>query len=325
MATIRKRGKSWQALVRLRGHNASGTFDTRRQADAWAADIEYQIRQGTYGKPADGTFGDLMERFAEKVAPSRAGARWERVRLRRFQRDPIAGVALADLKTQHFADFRDRRLAAVSPGSVNREINLLGAVCRYALREWHLLDHHPIQGLERPTDPRPRDRRIDGDEIRRVCAALGWSEAAPVTRQQEVAWAFLVALETAMRLGEILALTRDDVDLAGRYVTVQTSKNGDRRHVPLTRHAVDLFRLVVDKPARLVEVGRDVASALFRRARIDAGIEDLRFHDTRHEALTRLARKLDVLDLARMVGHRDPRSLMIYYNATATEIASRLD
>ena len=55
-----------------------------------------------------------------------------------------------------------------------------------------------------------------------------------------------------------------------------------------------------------------------------AGLENLTFHDTRHEGLTRLARKLDVLDLARMVGHRDPRSLMIYYNATATEIAGRL-
>jgi len=67
------------------------------------------------------------------------------------------------------------------------------------------------------------------------------------------------------------------------------------------------------------------ADALFRRVRDRLGIENLHFHDTRHEATTRLARKLDVLDLARMTGHRDPRSLMVYYNATASEVAGRLD
>lgn len=58
---------------------------------------------------------------------------------------------------------------------------------------------------------------------------------------------------------------------------------------------------------------------------INAKFVDLTFHDARHEACTRLARKLEVLDLARMIGHRDPRSLMIYYNPTASEIAERLD
>jgi integrase len=266
-----------------------------------------------------------MKRFSETVSPGRAGARWEIVRLNKLLSDPISQIPLSELKTQNFAEFRDRRLTFVSPGSVNREINLLGAVCRYALREWHLLDHHPIQGLERPKDPRPRDRRISEDEIERICRALDWRGVAPQSAYQEIAWAFLVALETAMRLGEILALTSADLNLRGRFVTIQISKNGDKRQVPLSRRAVELFRLVADREGKFLKVGRDVASVLFRRARIDAEIEDLRFHDTRHEALTRLAQKLEVLDLARMVGHRDPRSLMIYYNATATEIASRLD
>ncbi|MDP5208124.1 site-specific integrase [Microbulbifer sp. 2205BS26-8] len=325
MATFIRRGKTWRAQVRLRGQSASATFDSKRQAQEWAQDIEYQIRQGTYGKPNAGTFGDLMKRFAESVSPSRAGARWEAVRLKKLLKDPISQIFLSELKTQHFAEFRDRRLTTVSSGAVNREINLLSAVCRYALREWHLLDHHPIQGLERPRNPRPRDRRINEQEIDRLCTALDWREMAPQTYRQEVAWAFLVALETAMRLGEILALTRDDLDIPGRYVTVQNSKNGDKRHIPLSRRAVELFQMVEDRSRGFLRVGRDMASAMFRRARIDVEIDDLRFHDTRHEALTRLARKLDVLDLARMVGHRDPRSLMIYYNATATEIASRLD
>jgi integrase len=64
--------------------------------------------------------------------------------------------------------------------------------------------------------------------------------------------------------------------------------------------------------------------ALFRKCRDRAGIVGLHFHDSRHEAITRLAQRLDVLDLARMVGHRDLKMLQAYYNATAEEIAARL-
>ncbi|WP_444909668.1 hypothetical protein [Microbulbifer sp. TRSA005] len=145
MATFTRRGKAWRAQVRLQGHSVGASFDTKRQAQQWAQDTEYQIRQGEFGKPQAGTFGDLMKRFSETVSPGRAGARWEIVRLNKLLSDPISQIPLSELKTQNFAEFRDRRLTFVSPGSVNREINLLGAVCRYALREWHLLDHHPIQ------------------------------------------------------------------------------------------------------------------------------------------------------------------------------------
>ena len=64
--------------------------------------------------------------------------------------------------------------------------------------------------------------------------------------------------------------------------------------------------------------------ALFRKARDRAMIEGLTFHDSRHEAITRLAGRLDVLELARMVGHRDLRMLMVYYNKTAAELADKL-
>jgi len=70
-----------------------------------------------------------------------------------------------------------------------------------------------------------------------------------------------------------------------------------------------------------------VASATFQKAcRAEkVKIENLHFHDTRHEAITRLAKKLDILDLARMTGHKDLKSLMTYYNATPAEIAAQLD
>lgn len=160
---------------------------------------------------------------------------------------------------------------------------------------------------------------------------------------------FLLALETAMRIGEICDLDWNNIYLQDRYLTVLISKNGDARDIPLSSRAVELLEMMKAYSRTLVhereiidEFGRktiirampvfykdyrasaDKASALFKKYVKEANIQDLTFHDTRHEACTRLARKIDVLDLAKMIGHRDPRSLMIYYNPTATEIANRL-
>ena len=142
---------------------------------------------------------------------------------------------------------------------------------------------------------------------------------------------FLFALETAMRVGEIIGLTWDSVSYEGRFVTIPKSKNGDTRQVPLSSRAVELLKKLegIDKE-RCFTVDSRSMDTLFRKARTRASktipdILTLHFHDTRHEAITTLAKKLTVIQLARMVGHRDLKSLMIYYNETATELASLLN
>ena len=141
----------------------------------------------------------------------------------------------------------------------------------------------------------------------------------PVTKQQRIAAAFLFAIETGMRAGEICKLTADDV--SGRVARVVDPKNGEDRDVPLSPRALKLWSLVPDG------FGLSAASldAMFRTARNErTTIKGMTFHDTRHEAITRLAKKLHVLDLARVVGHKDIRKLMIYYNESAEDIAGKL-
>ena len=173
---------------------------------------------------------------------------------------------------------------------------------------------------------RPRDRLILPHEVEAICGQLGYMDGIPIeTLQQQIAAGFLLALETAMRAGEIFGLEWQRVQLRRRFVRLADSKNGDGRDVPLSARAVQLLEMMkgVDRD-RVFTVDSQVASTLFRRARVRAKIGDLTFHDSRHDAITRLARKLPVMDLARMVGHRDIRSLMIYYNATAESIAALL-
>lgn len=133
--------------------------------------------------------------------------------------------------------------------------------------------------------------------------------------------AFLFALETAMRAGEILALVETDVHLKERFVRVAQSKNGDSRDVPLSQAAIAILKLL---PGHVFNVDAATRDVMFRRARTAAKIENLHFHDTRAEAIWRLSRKLDPLELARVVGHRDLRSLMLYYRPTVSELATRL-
>lgn len=314
MATFTKRGGRWRAQVRVQGTSDSATFATKREAQAWAFAREEALRSGY--RASDRLVRDAFERYGREVSPGKKGAHKELLRLKALARDPLADIRLADLRHGDLAQHRDRRLLKVSPASVNRDLNLISAVFTRCVREWHWLDENPCRKLDRPKNPPPRDRRISDDESELVLFELSQGD-----RNREVGTMFLLAIETAMRLGELASLRWENVH--EKHVTLLDTKNGDRRHVPLSSRARELLS-PRQESGGVFQVSAASASTLFRKAVRRAGIQNLHFHDTRHEALTRLARKLDVLDLARMVGHRSTASLLIYYNARPDEIADRL-
>lgn len=134
----------------------------------------------------------------------------------------------------------------------------------------------------------------------------------------------MLALETAMRSKEIMDLQWKHIHLDEKYLTLMDTKNGDKRDVPLSQKATELLKLALNRhPEKVFTISSELRDTLFRKYR-PFHLRHIVFHDTRHEAITRLARKVDVLDVARIIGHRDLKSLMIYYNASASEIAKRL-
>lgn len=303
----------------MRGVYRSVTRDTKAEARQWADELERQIRTGEYWTGTGHTLREAYDRYARETGADRR--RWDRNRLARLSRDPSADVPLAELTPAHMAALRDRLLERMKASSVNRELNQVSGVLSKARREWGWIKNNPLSQVDRPRDPPPRDRRISDDETNRVLNALGWAGEVR-TKQHEVAVIWLLALETAMRFGELSTLCWENV--RERHVVLEDTKNGDRRYVPLSSRARELFELVPGEGEQVFSVSAASASTLARKAIARAGIENLRPHDTRHEAITRLARKIDIMDLARMVGHRDLRSLKIYYNPTADEIADRL-
>ncbi len=324
MATIIQRGTKWRAQVRREGQSLSGTFETKSEAKVWATQQEAHWAQTSadHGVDMSHTLDEAMERYLVEVSPTKKGERWEVIRLTALRSDRLAAVPFSRLSATHLAQWRDQRLLQVSPATVNRELNLLSAVLTRAKQEWRWASSNPISEIKRPTNPPPRDRRISPDEQQKVVAALGYRGGVAMSKQQEVAVLFLLALETAMRKGELLGLRWEDV--AERSLMLRETKNGSRRQVPLSSRAVELLGALSRERERCFSVAQESADTLFRRACRQAEVEGLHFHDTRHEAITRLAAKLTVLELARMVGHRDLKSLMIYYNATPAELADKL-
>lgn len=320
MPSIRKRGTKWRAEVYKNGLRESDTFRTKQEAVQWALQREAELGGG---KLPDHSFGDALKRYAKDVAPSHRGAKWELVRLASLQAEKIAKRPLAKLAAPDFVEWREARLKDVSPGTVSREMTLMRSVLRIAWKEWHWLRANPMADVKPPRTPPSRKRRITDEEVERVVIATGLSDGLTAeTAMNRVGLAFLFALETAMRAGEIMGITWPDV--GDKSVRLPKTKNGDERRVPLSPRAREILATLprTDRPAfDLLPGTRDV---FWRRAVSDTKIPDLHFHDSRAEAIWRLSKKLDVMELARVIGHRDLKSLLIYYQTSADELADRL-
>lgn len=324
MPTFRKRGRSWEVQVCHKGVRRTATHPTKTAATLWASQSIADIEAADGRIVPDRPFSDLLERYRDEVSVTKRGERWERLRIGLILRDEIANVRLPVLSAVHFAAWRDRRLTSVSPASVRREWTLLSHALGVAVREWQWLLENPLKSVRRPAAPQSRDRRISDDEIEHLLFALGYERSrTPVTLSARVGAAFLFGIETGMRAGEIAGMTWGRI--VDRVVHLPLTKNGTSRSVPLSTEARRILdQLHVDGDS-VFGLTTSQVDALFRKARAKALIENLHFHDTRHEAITRLSRRLDVLDLARMVGIRDLRILMVYYNAKAEELVGRLD
>jgi len=323
MASIKKHKNGWRAQVSKRGRRSSKILPSKNAATLWAIEQETLFSEGR-GTISGYTVGDAFDRYAAEISPTKKGERWEVVRLKKLKRCPLAAIPIERIQGQDVQDWIDDQ--TLSPGSVIRELNLIQSVIRHA-RKWRWTLSDPFSDLDRPKAPKHRDRVISGQEIALVLEHSGFVDGAVCSsKSAQVGLMFVLALETAMRAGEIAGMRWEDCYLVERYVHLPDTKNGKARDVPLSNRAVELLRS--QKPqdeGRVFSVSASVLSALFRKIRHKAKLDGFTFHDARHTAVTRLARKLSVLELARMVGHSDPKMLMIYYNEHASQLASKLD
>ena len=341
MATLVQRASGlWQAKVRKAGAKpVSRTFATKLQAREWAAAQEADIARGEWRDRKTVrrmTVAQLLNNYEADVLPGKKSRNVAKYHVARLRED-LGHLALTSLTSAALAEWRDARLRCVASATVNRELSTLGGVLTWARKDLDLPIEHVVSAIRRPSQGRARDRRLEGDEERRLLAALkdharqvnGARRAGAYRVGTRNPWMLPVvrlAIETAMREGQLLALRWDNVDLKARTAHLEDTKNGDARTVPLSSRAVSILKaLPRSKDGRVFPLSKLAVQQAWRRARARAGIEDLHFHDLRHEAASRLGEKLsNVLDLAAVTGHKDLRMLKRYYHPRATDLAKKL-
>lgn len=336
MATYQKRGSAWRVIVRRKGKTLTGTFDSKVEAESWATKTEAELLNGASVESAieavkteGSTVADLFIRYADEVSPTKGGWRWESVRLKCLaQQAPFDRQALS-ITGPDMADWRDKRLTQVKPSTVNRELNLISAVFTRAIREWRLgMTVNPVHLISRPKNPKPRTQRVSEQDRQAIITQLGWDgRSQPANSKQWAAFTFCLGIETAMRKGEILKLTWSNVHLDDRYAHLPHTKNGEERDVPLSTQAITLLKLITARhpSGKVVGITSGNFDKIFREARRAVGLMHVRMHDSRREAATTMSKKLaNVLELAAVTGHRDLKTLRIYYQPKPGDLAAKL-
>lgn len=333
MGTVTKRaaagGVRYRAQVFKHGVRDGRTFESRIEAEDWIVTREAEIlRLG--GPLSRRTVAEAIEKYRDTAPRPRADV----LRYGRLLRSSWARLEIGALTTAHLAAWRDARLLEVQPATVVREMTVLRTVLETARIEWGWIERNPLQDVRRPREPPARRRVITEAELAAMRAALGFDGTNVRTIGHETAVALLFALETAMRAGEIVGMRWADIDIERKQVRLPKTKNGERRDVPLSIAAIALLEVLRAK--RMIRVRRAPAAGrvfhvdarsldvTFRRARTAAGLAGFVFHDSRATAITRLAKKLQPLELARMTGHKNLNELLSYYAEPAESIAERL-
>jgi len=326
MASIRKRGNSWQARVARKGFpDETATFKSKTEALEWCRNIESSMDAGRYVRTkeaGDTPLAELLKRYREAVTPLKRGAHDEAIRLKALERRRFAKLSVLNVTPQAIAAFRDERLAECNPATVIRDLAVLSSIFNHARREWGMDFPNPVQLVRKPVAPAGRDRTLSSTEEERLIAA-----AAPIGRRNPLLQPLLVlALESAMRRGELLSLRWEHVHLDRRCVFLPQTKNGTPRWVPLSTRATNALEALGGAAEGAVfPIAQAALDKCFKRACGRAEIADFRFHDLRHTATTRLAAKLpNVIELAAVTGHRSLQMLKRYYHPTAESLAAKI-
>jgi len=350
MASIRKRSNKWQARVRVKDFETiEKSFSSKADAEAWAKITEAEIIRGVYIKRTlaeQTTLSEALGRYRKEITPHKRGAAQELKRIQSWLSNKLAGKSMASLRAQDFAKWRDQRLLDVSPATARLDLAVISNLFNIARKEWGFDGLiNPIEGIRMPTVQNARHRLFyDGEEALLIGAMEPVSRDAKGRLVQGCANPWVkplvqLALETAMRRGELLSMKWENIRLADRVAHLPMTKNGSGRDVPLSSTAIEILKSlprtlrgpVFQTTAVAINLAFPRAVKRARRAYVNNGgkddrmLTDLHFHDLRHIAVTRLAEKLpNIIELAAVSGHTDVRMLKRYYHPKAEVLAQKL-
>ena len=329
MASFKPHAKGWRAFICINYQRESATFRTKREAEIWASRRETEIRTGANLTASEKyTLAQAIERYRDEVSPTKRGHNWEFLRLNAFLRDKVLPIhkPLTHCTSDAIGKYRDARLQLVAKSTVLRELGLLSSMLEEARREWKWIETNPVKDVRKPRAPDHRNVIITTSQIKQVLKHLDYTKDMPVRSIScACGFAFLFALRTGMRAGEICGLTWANVkdDYCILPVTKTTPRN-----VPLSKKSkLILERMKGFDKDYVFGIKANTLDAMFRRARNRAKLEGFTFHDARHTAATWMVNsgKVNVLELCKIFGWSDTKQALTYFNPNVSDLSKKLD
>ena len=341
MASIQKRGESYRVRIIRNGYPPqTKTFSTKLDAIRWARNIETQIDQGLLSSHREQTtrmvdkvisFKEAANHYMKTHSIHKKIVRCESSRLRilikRWDQLPVEQVDKLAVLT-----LRDDLLKLGRSGeTINHYFNTISKLFQMLEGDWDLVVPNPIKGIKRMPAPQGRTKRVNAkmeEHLLASCHELSLPLLSSIIQ---------FAIQTGMRRGELMGLSWSDIDLPNRRAYLHTSKNGEPRQVPLTKRAIAVLEslnkgdddLVFPMSLNVLRNQYERAIAYSKEIWNEAGInpfDDLRFHDLRHEALSRLSDAgLNVIELSHISGHKTLGMLKRYTHPSHKAIFSKLD
>jgi integrase len=341
VASIQKRGSTYRARVIRRGYpTQSKTFNTRIEATKWARGIEAQIDSGTLQTTKQPSIQLINTDTPFKVAADYY-IKTHTIHKRNYKSETYiinalirywGDISICKIDIPKALKVRDDLLANKRTGdTINKYFNAISKIFQMLQNEWSLSLNNPIKGIKRMSANPGRTKRINGLIEKTLI------QAAQNTSPRLLMNILELSLETGMRRGELMGLNWIDIDLEKRRIYLHITKNGEPRQVPLTQKAVAILKEIPrSNPDKVFPVSLCWLRKRFEVTRNSAKgkwchpgenpFNDLRFHDLRHEALSRLSDAgLNVIELAHISGHKTLAMLKRYTHPSHEAIFAKLD
>ena len=311
MGCVRKRGNSWNAQVRISGWRSfTKTFQTKLDAKQWIINLENEIKS----KPLPENniknlkLKDLFNKYKFEILPKLKSHKIVSYKLNLLSKLWLGEIKVINLTKGHLEQFCKDRKLVVKDGTIKSELMLIKRIVKIATDKWNYgIPFDAFYGIELPSPHKPRNRRATQEELSILIAH------ANKQRNTYISTIIQFAVETGMRRSEILKLRWIDVNLKTRIASLDDTKNGDERHIALTKTAVQLLSNLTQLSDFVFPISANCLRLAWERCRKKSNIKGLRFHDLRHEAVSRYFEMgLSVPEVALISGHKDVRQLFRY-------------
>jgi len=323
MSSIQKVNGKWKAQVCKVGFpRRSKTFSTRAHAISWANSTEHQLEQyKVYGYDKtllNNKLSHLIDRYQATKSVFKRSYKKEVYILRKWKNTPLAQMRVGDISTVMIVSLVDRWKGEIKPASIRNYCAVLRHIFNVAINEWGYHMDNPVSKVKMPKSAETPLRRIRDEHLKELNKIFR-------ERQSVMRWIVIFGLETAMRRGEIVNLKWEDIDRSKNTARISESKSGRVRCVPLTPRAIECLESVPAQSEYVFNTTTSAIASAWKRIRVKAGAKNIRFHDLRHEAISRFFEKgLTIPEVASISGHRTPQMLFRYAHADQSKIAEKL-